>query len=421
MTKQGSLNRREFIKSSGVAGSALPALSARSYARIGGSNNRLAVGIIGCGKIGQAHLQSLLSLRSDHNVEVRGVCDIYETRARSFQDQLSREGAQVEVFTDHRSILESSDLDYVVVATPEHWHSQQTIDALDAGLHIYCEKPLTHKVGEAHEVWAKAKETGHKLQVGVQGMSDDSYEAAGRAIRAGKLGTVVQAQVDYVRNYSPHRGPWRTGVRPSLPRPSDLDWETWLGPAPKRPWDPRRFFEWRCYRDYSGGVATDLFVHRLTRILKACGLTYPSRVAGIGGIYVWDDGRELPDNIEVLLEYPAVEGVTNGMTVHLLGTMANSNVNQHIIRGKKASLIFNSAGWKIISESDGEILETHRKSGAEDIALHHVNLQNAIRKDEGLHCPVELGVYGVTAVRGANLSWFSHRLLEWNDTGKKWV
>ncbi len=409
------------MKTSGVAGAALPALSARSYARVSGANNRLAVGIIGCGAIGRAHLQSLLDVRKDQNVEVRGVCDVYETRARSFHDRLSSAGEQVKVFTDHRSILEAPDLDYVVVATPEHWHAQLTIDALDAGLHVYCEKPLTLTVGEAHDVWSKVRESGHKLQVGVQSMSDDSYETAGRAIRAGKLGTVVEAQVDYVRNHPPDRGPWRTGVSPDLPRPSDLDWETWLGPAPGRPWDPRRFFEWRCYQDYSGGISTDLFVHRLTRVLKACGLTYPSRVTGMGGIYVWDDGRELPDNFEVLLEYPALEGVTNGMTVHILGTMANSNGNRHVIRGKDASLVFSSTGWEIVSESDREVLETHEKSGAEDIALHHGNLQGAIRNDEELHCPVELGVYGVTAVRGANQSWFSHRMLEWNDADKKWA
>ena len=144
---------------------------------------------------------------------------------------------------------------------------------------------MAHKLGEAHEIRAKAQETGHKLQVGVQGTSDDSYEAAGRAIRAGKLGPVVQAQVGYVRNYPRERGPWRTGVRADLPRPSGPGLEAWLGTAKKRPWDPKRFFEWRCYRDYSGGISTDLFVHRLTRILKACSLTYPSRVTGMGGIY----------------------------------------------------------------------------------------------------------------------------------------
>ena len=421
MSNQDKLSRRRFIQTSSLGAATLPAMTASSYARVIGANDRLRVGIIGCGTIGGAHLRGLLEIKKEQNLEVSAVCDVFERRAQAFDDHLSKMGGRARIHTDYRRLLDTAQLDYVVVSVPEHWHSPIAIDALEAGLHVYCEKPLAHKVSEAHEVWAKVQETGHKLQVGVQGMSDDSYEAAGRAIRAGKLGPVVQAQVGYVRNYPPGRGPWRTGVRADLPRPSDLDWEAWLGTARKRPWDPKRYFEWRCYRDYSGGISTDLFVHRLTRILKACSLTYPSRVTGMGGIYFWDDGRELPDNMEVLLEYPRVEGVTNGMTVHLLGTMANSNANKHIIRGKDASLIFNSEGWEIVAEGSGDVLETHSKSGAEAIPLHHVNLQNAIRHGEELHCPVQLGAYGVAAVAGANESWFTHRMLTWDDPAKKWV
>ena len=366
-------------------------------------------------------MKALLQIRKDQNLEVSAICDVFARRALAFDDHLSKMGERVQVHTDYRRLLETPDLDYVVVSTPEHWHSPIALDALDAGLHVYCEKPLAHKLAEAQEIWEKVQDTGHKLQVGVQGMSDDSYESAARAIRAGKLGPVVQAQIDYVRNYSRDRGPSRTGVRADLPQPSDLDWETWLGTRKKRPWDPARYFEWRCYRDYSGGISTDLFVHRLTRILKACSLTYPSRVSGMGGIYIWDDGRELPDNMEVLLEYPAVEGVTNGMTVHLLGTMANGTANKHVIRGKDASLIFNSKGWEIVSEETSEVLQTHTRSGAEEIALHHVNLQEAIRHGEELHCPVQLGVYAVAAVDGANQSWFSHRMLSWDDSARRWV
>ncbi len=421
MSHQDKLSRRKFIQASSLAAASVPTMTAASYARAAGANERLRVGIIGCGTIGAVHLRGLLEIREEQNLEVSAVCDLFERRARAFDDQLSKVGGRALVHADYRRLLDAGDLDYVVVATPEHWHAPIAVDALEAGLHVYCEKPLTHGVREAHELWAKVGETGLKLQVGVQGMSDDSYEAAGRAIRAGKLGPVVQAQVDYVRNYPPGRGPWRTGVRADLPQPSDLNWEAWLGPAPKRPWDPKRFFEWRCYRDYSGGIATDLFVHRLTRILKACGLTYPSRVTGMGGIYIWDDGRELPDNMEVLLEYPPVEGVTRGMTVHLLGTMANSNGNKHVIRGKDASLIFNSKGWEIVAEEGGEVLESHSKSGAEAIPLHHINLQNSIRHGQQLHCPVQLGVYAVAAVAGANESWVTHRMLTWDDPAKEWV
>ncbi len=421
MPKYEKFSRREFVKYSGVMGTALPTFNANSYSRISGANNRLAVGIIGCGVMGQAHLDSLENMREDQNVEVQAVCDVYTVRAKKFHNQISEGGNQVKVFYDYRSMLDSCDLDYILIATPEHWHSHQIIDSLDAGFHVYCEKPITRKITEAHKVFSKVQKTGLKLQVGVQSMSDNSYEAANRAIRNGKLGPIVQAQVDYVRNYDSIRGPWRVGVDPRLSMPSGLDWNSWIGPAPKCPWDPQRFFEWRCYRDYSGGIATDLLTHRLTRILKACGLSYPERVNCAGGIYLWNDGRELPDNLEILLEYPSIEGITKGMTVHLLGTMANKTGNPHMIRGKHASLIFNPSGWEIISESDGAIIEIHQSSGAEDISLHHINLQDAIRSDKELNCPVELGLYAATALIGANQSWLSRRTLKWDDSNNKWV
>ena len=280
---------------------------------------------------------------------------------------------------------------------------------------------MTHTISEAQAVVSKVKQTGLKMQVGVQGMSDDSYSSANRAIRAGKLGPVVEAQMDYVRNYPADLGPWKRGVRPDLPRPSDLDWDAWLGSATKRPWNSSRYYEWRNYKDYSGGISSDLFIHRLTRILKACDLTYPRHMVGMGGIYLWDDGRELPDNFELLGEYPAVEGVTPGMTLHMLGTMANEHGLDHCIRGHKATLIFTEEGWKIVDEESKEVVETHVKTGSESIGLHHRNLQSAIRYGRSLACPVELGLYGVTAIVMANESWFQKRMISWDFEASKLV
>ncbi len=416
MAQHQTQSRRAFLKTAGVAAASLPFMTAQSYSRIVGAGQRLGVGIIGCGGMAQAHLNTLLNM--PEAVEVVAVSDVFETRARYFQDRSWRVGGRAESVPDYRRLLDRNDLDYVLVSTPEHWHAQQTLDALDAGLHVYCEKPMTHRVDEGFAVLKKAKETGLKLQVGVQGMSDDSYASAHEAIKAGKIGTVIEAQIDYVRRYG-ERGPWRTGVDPDLPQPPDLDWDGWLGPAPKRPWSARRFFEWRNYRDYSGGVASDLFVHRLTRILKACGLTFPTRVVGMGGIYLWDDGRELPDNFEMLAEYPAVEGITPGMTVHVLGTMGNRRGNDHLIRGREATLVFTREGWEIVSQDSGEVIETHQKTGGEDINLHHQNLHAAIRDQAPLHCPAELGLYGVVAITGAVDSWFEKKMLKWK--GERWM
>ena len=414
MTDLNALSRRRFLQSTAVAAGAT-AMSAKSYAKTSGANGRLNVGMIGCGGMASGHLKALLSMVEDENIAVIMVCDVYRKRALEFQERIQAVGGEAKVTGDYREVLANGDIDYVVIATPEHSHHHIIIDALAAGKHVYCEKPMCYDIREAKDVVRAAAESGLKLQVGVQGMSDDSYSSALEAIKEGKIGQVVEAQIDYVRNHPLQRGPWRkSNVKDDTPKPDDLDWDTWIQPRAQRSWDPHHYFEWRCYRDYSGGISTDLFVHRITRIIRACGLTFPTRVAGMGGIYTWDDGRDMPDSMEVLLEYPPVEGVSNGMTVHLLGTMGNKRSNDHCIRGQKATLLFTSSGWDIVSEKDGEVIESHKKTGGEDIILHHKNHHAAIRDGVALNCPPELGLYGVAAARMGNLSIYQRKMVAWD-------
>jgi predicted dehydrogenase len=416
MSGHAKVTRRSFLKTSGVVAAGMTAMPAESCARVLGANDRLNTAIIGCGVIGNVHLDALLAMRKEKMVEVLAVCDVYKSRARQFREKSQAQGGDPKTFHDYRDVLTIKDLDYVTIATPEHWHAQMTLDALDAGKHVYCEKPMTHTIEEAQTIVDKVKQTGLKMQVGVQSMSDDSYATAHEAIAAGKLGPVIEAQIEYCRWHPLKRGPFCLKTTDAnIAKPDDLDWDTWLGPAPKRAWDPHRYFEWRNYRDYSGGIATDLFVHRITRIIKACGLTFPTCVVGMGGIYLWPDGRDLPDNYEMLAEYPAVEGITPGMTVHVLGTMANRHIIEHCIRGQKATLIFQrNKGWHIIEEQTHKRLETHQLSGGDDYGLHQKNLQAAIRNNTPLHCPAELGQYGLVSAAMGNLSWFEKKMMSWD-------
>lgn len=414
------VNRRDFMKTAGVAATGAMLFNARSYANVKGANDRIRIGVIGCGVIGRHHLDTLLNISEDDNFEIVAISDVYRTRAEGFQARVKEKGGQAQVVDSYEKILDMADVDKVLIATPEHSHAYLTLDALDAGKHVYCEKPMTHKVQEGLRVVEKAKDTGLQLQVGVQGMADDSYSSAYEAIKGGALGTVVQAQIDYVRNYG-ELGPWRIGDIDDREKPEDLDWNAWLRPTKRIPWDPHRYFEWRCYSDYSGGVATDLFIHRLTRILKACGLTFPERVVGMGGIYTWDDGRDMPDSFEMLAEYGAIEGITNGMTVHVLGTMANDESNAHCIRGAKATLYFRGPGWEIVDLESDEVVQTHERTGGEDVDPHHRNHHKAIREGVELNCPPELGLYGVVACSMANESWREKRMLAWNDRRQKVV
>lgn len=411
MSDAASVSRRSFLATGAVAATSAAGMTARSYANILGANDRIHVGFIGVGGMGSGHYHTCKKLEAKMNIGFSGVADLWLQRAKTAATHL---GAGVPAFQDYRKLLDDKQLTYVTVAVPEHWHAPITLDALSAGKAVYCEKPLTHNIPEAQAVLKKQRETKLPIQVGVQGTSDDSYSSAAVAIRQGLLGRVVQAQIEYVRRYD-FQGPFRErSVKGNEPLPADLDWKTWLGHAPQIPWDPHHYYEWRAYSPYSGGISTDLFIHRITRLMKALDLKIPRRVVGMGGIWQWPDGRDTPDNFEMICEYP------RGLTVYCLGTMSNRVGVDHLIRGYRATMYFTGSGW-VAKDKDGKVLETHEKKGGEDIGLHHINLQDHLRTGTPLNCPVELGYYGVIAVNMAMESWRSSQMMGWDSQAEKMV
>jgi predicted dehydrogenase len=389
------------------------ALTAQAYSQVRGANDRLRIGVIGCGGMANGHMRSLLKNKEADNCEIAVVCDIYQKRLD--------EAAQLtggKPVRDYRTVLEDKNVDYVLIATPEHWHAQMTLDAADAGKHIYCEKPMTKTTEEAKKVVAKIRQTGVKMQVGVQGMSDDSYETANKYVKEGALGDVVIAQIDYSRNYGGDDF-WNYKSDPGAEPGVNLDWRAWLGPAPKRPWEPDRYFAWRRYWDYSGGIASDLFVHRVTRIIKSLDLKEPERVVATGGKFHYRNSpAEIPDTFNVMLEYPG------GPNVLLVSSMANDTPVEHVLRGHKATLKFTRTGFTITpqrqySKDSQEI--THTKTGAESLELHHRNLMNAIRSNEPLKCDCQLGYYGVVACEMSVQSYRKREYLRWDPQRQKIV
>ncbi len=399
--------RREFLATAGAG-----VASARGYTRVVGANDRLRVGVIGCGGMANGHMRALVKMGESDNVEVNAVCDVYD---KHLDSAAALTGARK--YRDYRELLANNDIDYVLIATPEHWHCQMTLDAADARKHIYCEKPMTWNIEQARKVVARIQQTGVKMQVGVQGMSDDSYETANKYVTEGVLGKVVLAQIDYSRN---HKGDdfWTGRPDPDVKPGDNLDWRAWLGPAPKRPFDPDRFFAWRRYWDYSGGIASDLFVHRVTRIIKSLGLRFPERGVGAGGKFLWTSSpAEIPDTINILLDYP------EGLTVQLVSSMANDSPVEHMLRGHKATLYFDRTGFTIKPQGlyREELREiVHRKTGAEALDLHHRNLMNAIRRGEALKCDCHLGYYAVVAVQLGLQSYRKRQYLAW-DRGREKV
>ena len=393
------VSRRTFVAGAAYA-------TARAYGQIRGANDRLRIGIIGCGGQAGDHMRTLVKMREQDNFEILQVCDVYTKRA---DEAAQKTGAKIA--RDYRSILDDPNIDYVLLATPEHWHSQMILDAIGAGKHVYTEKPMTRTIEEAKRVVARMRSSKVKLQVGVQGMSDDSYETAHKYVQEGALGKVVLAQIDYSRNQTGGEF-FGSPIEPEARPGENLDWKAFLGPAPKRPWDPDRFFSWRRYWDYSGGISSDLFVHRVSRIIKALGLTFPERVIATGGKFAFPQSKaEIPDTFNVLADYPG------GLTVQLISSMANDTEVDHLLRGTKATLKFTRTGFVITPQRQfardmKEIV--HQKTGGEQLDLHHRNLMNAIRNGETLKCDHMLGYYGVVATAMGNLSYRRRKYLRWD-------
>jgi predicted dehydrogenase len=402
------MTRRELVRGAALS------LTARAYGQIRGANDRLRIGVIGCGGMATHHMQTLVRMRTAgaDNIDITAVCDVWEKRLQKAADLTGGKA-----YKDYRAILNNKEIDYVLIATPEHWHYQVTMDAADAGKHIYVEKPMTHTVEQSKKVVAKIRQKGVKLQVGVQGMSDDSYETANRYVKDGTLGNVVMAQIDYSRNGDDLFVV--NDIDPDARPGENLDWKTWLGQAPKRPWDPYRYFRWRNYWDYSGGIATDLFIHRVTRVIKALGLTFPERAMGAGGTYQFKNGRdEVPDTFNVMLDYPG------GPTVVLISSQANDTPIEHVLRGHKATLKFTSTGFTITPQRmfarDIQPVE-YKKHGSESVEPHHRNLQAAIRRNEPLNCDCMLGYYGVVACAMGVESFRKRKYLAWDKVKERIV
>ena len=401
-----TVSRRGFLAASAV--------TAASYSRVMGANERLRVGVIGCGAIAQGHFQALRRIRETDNVDLVAVCDVYEKRLA--------QGAKItggKPVKDYRTILSENTIDYVTLAVPEHWHMQMLLEAADAGKHIYCEKPMTRTIDQSRRIVQKLRGNDkQKIQIGVQGTSDESYVKAYEYIKSGAIGDVVLAQIDYSRNGSgPHFLSTYRENDPDLKPGENLDWKAWLGPAPKRPFDENRFMHWREYWDYSGGISSDLFVHRITRLIKALNLTFPEYATATGGQFHFKDTTaEIPDTLDATLQYPGE------LSVRLVSSMASGAPIEHMIRGNKGTLIFNRTGFLVRPEplyaKESKPIE-YKKTGAEDQALHHRNLLNAIRKNEPLNCDIMTGYYGVVASEMINESFRKRKYLRWDAQREK--
>jgi len=297
------LSRRHFLQSTSALAAAAPAPATPATA-----NGKIQVGVIGTGARSHELMQALMTVPG---AQIVGVTDAYKGRV---ERALERVGNSARSYPSFKDILSNKSIDAVVVATPDHWHKSIVIQAVEAGKDVYCEKPLTYTAAEGMEIVRAAEKAKRIVQAGSQGVSSQTQAKAREWIRSGKLGKVTMIRAAYNRNTA--SGAWIYPIPPDA-SPKTVDWETFLGPAPKRPFSLERFFRWRCYEEYSGGIATDLFVHLCTTIHYLMDAKAPSRVMAMGELYRWTTSRDVPDTLNAILEYP------EGFAVNLSSTFNN--------------------------------------------------------------------------------------------------
>jgi predicted dehydrogenase len=432
MSEQQATTRREFIRQVGAVAAAgtVAAAGERTAAqttmaakgRVIGANDRINVGFIGCGGRMNAHIRRVMERNKERaDVQAVAVNDIWDKRK-----QRAREATGVDersVYHDYRELCARPDVDVVVIASPDHWHHAQTMDALRNGKDVYLEKPMTYTVDEAKEIAETVKATGRVLQVGSQYTSMDHFWKAKKAIADGLIGEVMWASGGFGRNRN-QRGEWNYAIDPEATEKT-LDWKAFLGPAPKRAFDPERYFRWRKYWDYSGGIATDLFYHSVSPLLLTIGGEFPLRVTSSGGIYHQKD-REVPDTFFMNVDYPE-------WTMQLACSVGSGVGAPLVVHGSQAT-IFIAQNSESLTNTQIEIVpdqeyreEFTKKTGAEILKVdvqpvprgghpHMDNFLACVRSRQEPNLPARLGyqamaaiAMGVQAYRQSEVLFFDRR------------
>ena len=406
------------------------------------ANDRIRIALIGTGGMGIGDMNTALQVPG---VEIVAACDLYEGRRTRAKELW---GEQLFVTKDYREILERDDVDAVINATTDHWHEKISTEAMQKGKHVYCEKPMVQKVAEGHRIIDVEKKTGKVFQVGSQFVSSIIHAKAKELIKAGDIGEVNFVEVQIDRHSA--TGAWQYSIPPDA-SPETVDWDTYLGHAPKRPWDPLRFFRWRNYQDYGTGVAGDLYVHMLSMLHFVLDSKGPERVMSTGGLRFWKDGRDVPDVHLGLFDYP-VSDTHPAFNLALRTNFASGGGENYLfhIVGSEGDI---SIGWDNLmvrrnpwpeapGMSIGSFSEAMQKKFKEEYAKkypaqyemegprefvyktptdykgdryeHFVNFFDAIRNGKKVVEDATFGLRACGPTEAGNISYFEKRIVSWD-------
>jgi predicted dehydrogenase len=428
----GTIDRRTFTKGAAALG-ALAALS--PGLRAAGSNDRIRLGFVGVGNRGDQLLDAFLA---QPDAEVVALCDVYEPYLPAAQ---KKAGGKAQLHHDFRKLLDQKDVDAVVIATPDHWHALTFLAACRAGKDVYVEKPLSLTIGEGRKMVEVAAETGRVTQVGLHRRSAPVIQEAVQRIRAGDIGKVTVAKCYHLRNESP----MGIGNPADTEPPAGLDWEMWLGPAPKVAYNPNRcLYKFRWFSDYSGGQLTNFGTHYLDVIQWALGHDAPRGVCAMGGKYVMEDNREIPDTMEAVWEY---EGGTLVTFSQYNASAAGGNAPgwELEFRGTKGTLLMQEGqGYQIIPEkvrtkelpalspiareenaeqakATRTAMEPVSLKGKAETTYHARNFLDSVKSRKPANCPVAVGHRSTSATLLAKIALRRGRYLAWDGKAERVV
>lgn len=384
-------SRRQFLK--------VTSISAVSAARILGANERIRLGIIGAGTRG-SYLASEANRAG--GIEWVAVSDAYDKRR---EEAKKITGANVELCADYHRLLDRKDVDAVIVASWDNNHAQLTMDACRAGKDVYVEKPMTSRPEQGPPMVRTVHETRRIVQVGVQQRSTAHFwDAKEKFIDSGKLGHVHMVRTIWNNNI------WYLLKPPEgmEKKPEGLDWNACLGSLPKIPWDPKRFFNRYAYLDLCCGQTGGLFVHQVDVAQWYLGITKPASAVAGGGIYQYNDGRDTPDNVNLVLQYP--EGVSVTFEGSLTDVVPRESEDIVFI-GTGGRLHIFRYGYRFIPAGSKDPADEIRVKGKRD--EHMKNWLDCVRSRKSPNATVEQGHYGAMACHMGNLAYFQKKQIEW--------
>jgi len=408
-------DRRTFIKTSAAAAAGLgitSSLSASPWSpgRVLGANDRINVALIGARNMGWYDLEDILK---QPNVECHTLCDVDSNVLKDKIEQFRQKNDPLPAITmDYRVVLDNKDIDAVIIGTPDHWHCLPTVEACQAGKHVYVEKPLANSVGEINVMLDAARKYKSLVQVGQQQRSGAHWKTAIDFVKSGKLGTIRQVKFWGNFNYGAGNMPV-----PDSEVPESVDYDRWLGPAPKRPFNKNRFHgSWRMFRDYGGGLLSDWGVHLIDMGLWAMDVkSAPLSVQALGGNFASKDrALEMPDSLTVLYEMDAY----NMIWEHNGGVERGPYDQSYGVKfiGSNGTLVADRDKWRVFAERSGEELRMEEvPEHPSDFESHLNNCENfvrAIRHGDSLNAEIEYGHRAALFAHLGNIAyWASDRVI----------